>query len=670
MSYQTSQVRSIYHLSRTNVVLPSSDCQQAPSSTRHSYITSIHSIIALILWTFLSLNALLDPIKTFYGYYIYTDSENQPAVWDMTVENNYNNKTSNVCNDNFLDCYYELPVYGTGVLASSVCRSYYPIDKGATQHFGTFFANCTLSNGNHIYLPNSEFATTQWSLLLSSQEKSCISTLGEGDSFPCDSYTTVEGRVLYFRPSRTTAPTWCKEFGGYYILNKDNNQLDVLVANISNPLKLSFTSIPLIHNTTVYNLFGILGCSADLTIGGAGGHISSSAWYGTTIGLWMAHTSNSPAGNTINIIDDMVNVATMTSVDGNITQIHTFYKDAIRCSLLLIVIYYRLSSIYYPMWLVYNNQEKPFWSWVFKRHMGLVLHKRERRNMTILFFLTVEAIMSTEDIVMYCQQSVFTYPTLLALALKYMSITRIIWPSSFILLIVSRFIQIILGSRYAFALSEDLFLLGAPVIWFYMPAYVTSKGVRLFQGWRWTGTIIHHYGNTILKVYENQVSVLTLYYDLFGAFTLMSCLTTICIGCLWQSLTRTSSIMSVILSNSIYYRCIKDVQEKHCNIEKVLRECNKKFPPEIVYQITKAKLPATHLCEAMNLASEGFICLVYGEYELLGTTEWGFNSPIFNEKGHAAVINGCQVAYQSTVTRVTLAHITSRPQVLGVPDLQ
>ncbi|OQS04821.1 hypothetical protein THRCLA_20788 [Thraustotheca clavata] len=659
------------HISAYNSKV-SIDILTIPSHPVFTHIASFRNFISLLIWLFLSVNSFLDPAKTFYGYYTYTDSDNQPAVWELTVVNNYNNVSSKVCSTdgNFLDCYYELPVYGSGTLANAVCRSYYPVDKGAAQHIGTFFGNCTLPNGNRVDYPNNVYATSQWSLMVSSQDKACITSMGEGDSFPCDSYMTMEGRVMYFRVSRSVASTWCKELGGYYILNKNTNKQEVLVANVSNPSKPTFTSIPLTHNTTVYNVYNTLGCSADLTVGGAAGHISTSAWYGSTVGLWMAHTTSSPKDNAITFKDDMVNVVTMSSHDGNVTQIRTFYKDAVRCFLFFVVIYYRLASIYYPIWLVYARQGKSFLNWVSKRHMGLVLHKRERRSLPVLFLLTIEAVVSTEDIIMYCQQVVYSYPTLWNLVFKYMSITRIIWPSSFILLVISRLVQMIFGPKYAFALSEDLFLLGAPVIWFYMPAYVTVRGMALFQGYRWTGDIVHHYGNTIWNVYSAQENVLYLYYNLFGSFTYISCLTTIGIGCLWQTLTHTSSIMSVFLSSNIFYRVKDDVEGPKNTIEKVSTE---QFPPEIIFQIIKAKWPKSKVCEAMNLASEGFVCLVYGEYQVLGTTEWGLVYPIVNESGHVAIIDGCQVAYNVTVTLETLASITSHPKVLVVqllPDVK
>ncbi|OQR81383.1 hypothetical protein THRCLA_11782 [Thraustotheca clavata] len=661
------KVKSVEH-KPSSEELPPAQPRQTAFGKVISYLVRIRNFVSLLIWAFLSINTFLDPGKTFYGYYTYTDSDNQPAVWEMTVVNNYNNKSSSVCaaDGNFLNCYYELPVYGMGPLANSVCRSYYPIDKGASQHIGTFFANCTLPNGNRIDLPNNDYATTQWSLMLSSLDKACMDTMGEGDSFPCDSYTTMEGRVMYFRGSRTTSTTWCKEFGGYYVLNKHTNEQEVLVANISNPSKPALTSIPVVHNTTVFNVYNLLGCSADLTIGGGAGHVSTSAWYGSTVGLWMAHTTSSPKDNAITMNGDLVNVVTMSTHDGNITQIRTFYKDAVRCFLFFVIIFYRLTSIYYPIWLVYARQGKPFWIWVANRHMGLVLHKRERRNLLVLLLLAVEAVVSTEDIIMYCQQVVFSYPTVWNLAFKYMSITRIIWPSSFILLVASNLVRLVFGPKYAFALSEDLFLLGAPVIWFYMPTYVTSKGADLFQGWRWTGSIVHHFGNTVYKVYSNQVNVLILYYNLFGSFTYIACLTTIGIGCLWQTLTHTSSIMSVFLSSSIHYRA-KD--EPTQTIEKILKESTERYPPEIVFQIVKAKFPKTSLCEAMNLASEGFICLVYGNYQVLGTIEWGLVYPVVNEYGHIAVIEGSQVAYQPAVTLEILASTSSSPKVLGVPDL-
>ena len=194
------------------------------------------AIAVFAIWVLVTINSLVDPLKTIYGYFIYLDSNNQNVVWQLTVANNFNNVSSRVCpiNGPFLDCYFELPVYGTGSLAGATCRSYYPIDKGPTQHISNFFGNCTYPNGRRVDLPDGRTTvTTQWSVQTSSNDRNCLRTLGEGDSFPCDEYVTTNGRVINYRVSQTETKKWCKEFGGFYILNLTSGIQEVLVANVT-----------------------------------------------------------------------------------------------------------------------------------------------------------------------------------------------------------------------------------------------------------------------------------------------------------------------------------------------------------------------------------------------------------------------------------------------------
>ncbi|EQC36740.1 hypothetical protein SDRG_06176 [Saprolegnia diclina VS20] len=151
-----------------NEVAKANDRATAAPTTRE--VRDVHlqplAIAAFIAWLAITVNSLLDPIKTLYGYYIYMDSYNQYVVWQLTIENTFNNISSKICSPNgpFLDCYFELPVYGTGSLAGATCRSYYPIDKAPTQHVGNFFGNCTLPSGERIDIPDGvRFVSTQWS---------------------------------------------------------------------------------------------------------------------------------------------------------------------------------------------------------------------------------------------------------------------------------------------------------------------------------------------------------------------------------------------------------------------------------------------------------------------------------------------------------------------------
>ncbi|OQS04824.1 hypothetical protein THRCLA_20786 [Thraustotheca clavata] len=123
--------------------------------------------------------------------------------------------------------------------------------------------------------------------------------------------------------------------------------------------------------------------------------------------------------------------------------------------------------------------------------MGLVLHKRERRN---LLFIGHEAVVSTEDIIMYCQQVYLNICALLAL------FGQFIYFACYITNRTTYF-----GAKYAFALTEDLFLLAAQVIWFYTPAYITVHCYRS------TGNIIRHYAKTIWNAYPTQENLLAVY---------------------------------------------------------------------------------------------------------------------------------------------------------------
>ncbi|OQR83189.1 hypothetical protein THRCLA_23174, partial [Thraustotheca clavata] len=443
----------------------------------------MNRLLRFMIWCVLNVNSLIDPLKTFYGYYLSTDSNYSWMVWQLTVNNNFNNISSQECNLDgpYVDCYFELPVYGTGSLAGSICRSYYPIDFGDTQHIASFFGNCSWPNGTRIDFPHELYATTQWSAQTSSTSRDCLGLIGEGDAFPCDSYTTQNGHILNYRLSISETTKWCKEFGGYYIKNLTNNIQQVLIANLTNSEYPSFISLALDEDTPSFNLYDIIGCSADLRLGGITTTISTTAWYGNTAGTWSTRSSKSAKSNSIQRNDTLFHVQTHYGSESDITLIRLVYKDALRILLLFIVISYRISSIYIPIGLVYYRHRVKFLNWIWYRHVGLVIHKRERRNLFILFVLSLETIVSTENIVVHCQHTVYTdksaYGTLL---LDYMSITRMIF-----------------GMKYEFALSENIFVLSSPVVWIYIPIYVTNQGVSIFQGYRWTGQYIRHYTSSI-----------------------------------------------------------------------------------------------------------------------------------------------------------------------------
>ncbi|KDO24651.1 hypothetical protein SPRG_10184 [Saprolegnia parasitica CBS 223.65] len=677
-SENTTAKRRVWRLNVTMHVEVTKATDRAKAAPTTQDVHDVHlqplAIFAFLAWLGITVNSLLDPIKTLYGYYIYMDSYNQYVVWQLEVTNTFNNVSSRVCSLNgpFLDCYFELPVYGTGSLSGATCRSYYPIDKAPTQHIGNFFGNCTLPSGERIEIPDpARFASTQWSVQTSSLDRTCLEMLGEGDSFACDTITTANGRVINHRVSQTETTKWCKEFGGYYILNRTSGIQEVLVANTSGPF--AFTSIALTYLPPVLSLEPLLKCAIDLHVGGTATHITTSAWYGDTTAPWTARTTRTADANDVtSTTDGKVLVTTKHYSEGDLTQIRLGYKDAYRLTLLAVITYYRVTSIYYPIALVYWRQRTPLFRWLRQRHMGLVLHKRERHNLFVLLLLSAEAVASTEDVVMYCQQVIYSGPSLFLLALKYMSITRIIWPCACLLLLTSRLLQILFGRQHAFAMTEDLFFLGAPVVWLYIPVQVTSQGMSLFQGYRWTGAIVHHYTNSISNVYAKQLSCLTLYMQLFGYFTILSPFTTIFIDAVWRKVTNSSSIFVFVLSPLKHRlsRRVLDITATESRVHTILMLSTRRTPREIALQMTRAKLPPSRLCESLNLAAEGFVCLVYGKVHAMGITEWGVSSPIVNELGHVAVIDqGNRVAFDAAVSIESLARITSRPACLGIPDI-
>ncbi|EQC36739.1 hypothetical protein SDRG_06175 [Saprolegnia diclina VS20] len=629
--------------------------------------------VRFLLWSLLTLNSLLDPLKTLYGYYSSADTSFNRFSPELTVENTFNNISSKVCSPNgpFLDCYFELPVYGTGSLAGATCRSYYPIDKAPTQHVGNFFGNCTLLSGERIDIPDgARFVSTQWSVQTSSVDRTCLEMLGEGDSFACDTMTTANGRVINYRVSQTETTKWCKEFGGFYILNVTSGIQEVLVANTSGAP--AFTSIPLTVETPAFSISSLTGCSATLRVGGTASQITTSAWYGDTVSPWVARTTRTANGNVITLRDSLFHVSTSHLTDGDQNLIRLQYKDVFRLCILGIVIYFRVSSIYCPIWLAFRRQHQPFLAWIWQRHLGLVLHKRERHNLFILLLLSLEAVTSVEDIVVYCQYTVYTngssYGSLL---LIYMSIMRIVWPCALLLLVSSRLVGAFFGPSKAFAVSENIFLLGAPVVWIYIPMYVTNRGMGLFQGYRWTGVVVHHYTNSIYNVYTNQLNSLSLYWRLFGVFTLVSPLVIFVLSAVWRCTTQTGSISAYLLSpverrGAIRIECSLDVAP---HLEAILRDSTFSVPPSIARQITRAKLPVTQRCEAGNLAADGLVCLVYGEFHVLGFVDWGLVFPIENMAGHVAVIDGNHAAFDPSVSILSLVEITACPKVLGITDL-
>ncbi|OQR99468.1 hypothetical protein THRCLA_06506 [Thraustotheca clavata] len=622
---------------------------------------TVRGMIQFLGWSLLTLNSLGDPLKTLYGYYMSTDSSFQTLVWEMEVTNNFNNISSRVCNDSlpFLDCYYELPVDGTGSLAGSLCRSYYPVDKDPTQHVGNFFGNCTLVNGERIDIPNDEFASTQWSVQTSSPYRQCLSAIGEGEPFPCDTTTTTNGHQINYRPSQTEATMWCKEFGGYFILNRSSLVQEAFLVNVSDPDHPSFLSLALDVNTPVFSLENLIGCPAHIHIGGTASQITTSAWYGETVGSWTAHTTRTADLNRVSWNGSLVHVWTLHYSEGDITIVRLVYKDIFRLTMVSLVVIYRFTSIYYPIYLVYRRQQQSLPQWIAQSHHGLVVHKRERYNFLILFFLTAEAVASVEDIVVYCQHTVFTSSgSIGTFLLNYMSIMRIIWPCSFVLLVFTRLLGCLFQHQDMFKLCENLFLLGAPVVMLYVPFHVTKQGIRLFQGYRWTGMYCHHFTNTIHNVYSNQINCFYLFTQIFGWFIFVNATTTFLLSMLWYWKMPNKSMLSYLFSPPNHR--VNPVSKP---LELILQNSAK------MILTNEARHSQYHVGGAANIAADGLVCLVYGNYHVVGYTAWGISYPIENQDGFVGVIRGRNVSFDDQLTVFDLLKQTSFPMVIGIPDL-
>ncbi|KAJ0409480.1 hypothetical protein P43SY_002370 [Pythium insidiosum] len=675
--------------SRVAASAASPQANEASASASAGAKTAVQRAVAFlgfVFWVFTTLNAVIDPAKTVYGYYIHSDSDNQEVVWSLIVSNQFENGSAArpceypIDSQGFLGCYFELPVYGTGSLAGAHCRSFYPTDKGAFQHIGNFFGNCTLSDGSQLHLPSEQFATTQWTVQTSSHDKPCLELLGEGEVFACDSYTTMNGRVINHRASRTEATKWCREFGGYYVNDLALDKQQVLVANASFGAEdLAFTSIPLDLNRPVFNLYDMLGCSVEMHIGGVPTHISTSAFYGPTMAPWSARTTRSARRNAVSRqANGLYLVETYLHAEGDLTLVRTWFKDLLRLTLLGLVVCYRTWSIYYPMFLVYERQHESFMAFAITRGLGIVIHKRERRSLLVLALLSLETLMSTEDIVMFCQQIIYTSRTsYVRLVLNYMSIARIVWPAAFVIAAVSRLLRVVLPRHFTVAVAEDLFLIACPIVWAYIPSYVTKKGMLLFQGYKWGGAIVHHYANSIQNVYDGQVSHLSLYYNLFGYFTAIAAAGGLVIGAIVHYVSHGASLLVWLYSGG--RRLVRDADSVSkiksdasvLSLERVLVDSTLGISDVEAKQITRAKIKrqGVVLCEGFNVAADGFLCLVYGPYQVLGSSHWGYVAPIRNREGHVARISDCSVAFDAQVTTETLAAVTSTPTCLGLPDL-
>ncbi|GLD99297.1 hypothetical protein PINS_up008015 [Pythium insidiosum] len=660
-----------------------------------SFLRRVVECVGLVLWVFTTLNAVLDPAKTIYGYYVFSDSDNQEVVWTLTVVNEFDNRSAAArpCEypedrNGFLGCYFELPVFGTGSLAGARCRSFYPTDKGALQHIGNFFGNCTLADGSTLHLPSERFATTQWSVQTSSTDKPCLERLGEGAIFPCDAHTTMNGRVLNHRVSRTEAAKWCREFGGFYVNDLELGRQQVLLANASlGAADLAFTSVALDVDRPVFNLYDLLGCSAEVHIGGAATHISTRAFYGLTTAPWTARTTRTARRSVVTRVDggdagedgSRYRVETLHHSEGDLTQIRSWFKDLLRLSLLTLIVFYRVTSIYYPMFLVYARQPEPFVAFTVRRSLGIILHKRERRTLLLLLLLSLETLLSGEDIIMFCQQIIYTSRTsYVRLVLKYMSIARIVWPAALVIAAVSRVLRVVLPQRFTIVLAEDLFLIACPIVWVYIPAYVTKKGMQLFQGYKWGGAVVRHYANSIQNVYVGQMDHLELYFELFGYFTAIAVAGGWLLGALVQYASHGASLLVWVYSGG--YRQPRDTgtvaklktDGALSSLERVLVDSTLGISEVEARQITRAKIKqhGVVLCEGLNVAADGFLCLVYGPYQVLGWCCWGAVMPVRNRLGHVARISDCAVAYDEAVTLETLATAAASPARLGLPDLR
>ncbi|KAJ0407289.1 hypothetical protein ATCC90586_003147 [Pythium insidiosum] len=643
--------------------------------------------VRLALWLASSGSAALEPFAIALSYAIAAgcDSLQPLAVWPITATEHFNNASTRACarpddSTDLRDCFFELPVGGPGAwgLANATCRSYFPVDRRDRQRIGAFFGNCSLANGTTLSLPSDRFATTRWSVQASSRDKRCLDRIGEGPVFPCDAYATGDGRVLNFRESRTESAKWCREFGGLFVNDLLLDMQQVLVAQTSAPPP-SFISLPLETHRPVFSLIDVIGCPADMHIGGVSTRIATRALYGATTVPWTAHTTRSARSNAVSQANDsgMFRVTTQHAAEGDLMQIRSWYKDLLRLALLVTVVLFRVTSVYWPMYLAQERRPRPLAT-------GFAVHKRERRSLVVLTLLSIETIASGEDIAMFCFQIAESKTSWVSLALRYLSITRVVWPVAWLLLLLHR----VSRGRVKTALVDDLVLFLCPVVWLYLPASVTADGLELFQGSRWTGALVRHDVNSIRS---RPVSHVEFYIAVFGRFTGVAAVVLLTLGMLAsshrlvkRSILRGSKAMSprtsvAVMAPSTDTDALKMVKQKSVKavagmtLDDVLRQSSLGLARDEIREITRLKTRRSSagepLTDALSLAAEGFVALVYGPHEVLGVSHWGRPVPVRDARGRVARISGVRVELDDALTLESLVATAARPACIGVPDL-
>ncbi|OQR94803.1 hypothetical protein THRCLA_22211 [Thraustotheca clavata] len=136
---------------------------------------------------------------------------------------------------------------------------------------------------------------------------------------------------------------------------------------------------------------------------------------------------------------------------------------------------------------------------------------------------------------------------------------------------------------------------------------------------------------------------------------------------LWHATTHTSGILAYFLSSPPPASIIMETNNDTTTLCDVLQQSTYRIAPDIAEQITRAKVAG--ICEALNLAADGLVGLVYGEYFVLGFMEWGLVYPLENDLGRVAVVQGYNVSYKHCITIERLVEKASVPTIVGVPEL-
>ncbi|GLE04184.1 hypothetical protein PINS_up013095 [Pythium insidiosum] len=169
-------------------------------------------------------------------------------------------------------------------------------------------------------------------------------------------------------------------------------------------------------------------------------------------------------------------VTTRLEVRGDALIIRAWAKDLVRLALLGAVVVFRVSGVYWPLWLALERQPR---STRMADAVGVVLHTRERRSLVVLALLSLETLASGEDIAAFCVQLARSEMTWPVRALKLLSIARVVWPVAWLLRLLVHAQRWLSRDRVRTAAVDDLVLLACPLVWLLLPALVARRGLEL-----------------------------------------------------------------------------------------------------------------------------------------------------------------------------------------------